>query len=151
MSDSLSLVCEELIGFTQGQAHLQGSQCADCGETYFPAVHSCTRCLSTNIQAYNLGNAGVLWSWTIQEFLPKPPYNSGETPANFKPYGVGYVQMPCGLKLESRLTESHPDQLSIGIPMNLVLIPYRVDADGKVVHTFAFAPTRQHPTGASHA
>jgi uncharacterized protein len=151
MSVPPTLACEALIGFQDGHAHLQGSQCADCGEVYFPAATNCTRCLSTNMQAYDIGAAGVLWSWTIQEFLPKPPYNSGETAATFKPYGVGYVQMACGLKVESRLTEADPARLAIGMPMNLVLIPYRVETEDKAVHTFAFQPAAHQQNGGIHA
>lgn len=151
MSAPPTLACDALIGFQEGHPHLQGSQCADCGEVYFPEATNCTRCLSTRIQPYDIGSAGVLWSWTVQEFLPKLPYNSGETAATFKPYGVGYVQMACGLKVESRLTEADPARLAIGIPMNLVLIPYRIEADGKTIHTFAFQPSANHQNGDSHA
>jgi len=97
------------------------------------------------MRAFDLGRSGVLWSWTIQSFLPKPPYDSGETAENFQPYGVGYVQMACGLKVESRLTEADPAALEIGMPMELVLIPYRTGADRAPVHTFAF-----QPQGGSH-
>lgn len=151
MSVPPNLACEGLIGFHEGHAHLQGSKCVDCGEVYFPATSNCTRCLSTHQQTYNLGTCGVLWSWTIQEFLPKQPYNSGETADTFKPYGVGYVQMECGIKVEARLTEADPARLMIGIPMDLVFIPYRIEADGKVVHTFAFQPAANHINGVSHA
>lgn len=151
MSVPTTLACEALIGFKDGHAHLQGSRCADCGEVYFPAASSCTRCLSVSIQAHDIGGSGVLWSWTVQEFLPKRPYNSGETAETFKPYGVGYVQMECGLKVESRLTEADPAQLKIGMPMDLVLIPYRIEANGNAIHTFAFQPTANNQqNGDSH-
>ncbi|HEU0199890.1 MAG TPA: OB-fold domain-containing protein [Burkholderiaceae bacterium] len=87
-----------------------------------------------------MGSTGVLWSWTIQGFLPKPPYNSGETPDTFKPYGVGYVEMACGLKVESRLTVADPTALRIGMPMAVTLVPYRVAEAGEQVATFAFEP-----------
>lgn len=134
------LACPELIGFEAGQPHLIGSICADCGETYFPATTSCTRCLSDQLEPHALGRRGRLWSWTIQGFLPKAPYDGGETPESFRPYGVGYVEMSCGIKVESRLTIADPAELSIGMTMELILHPYRTSDDGSQLFTFAFRP-----------
>ena len=145
-----TLACADLITFQDGKPHLQGGQCADCQESYFPAATRCTRCRSTNMRGLDLGARGVLWSWTIQQFLPKAPYAGNETADTFQPYGVGYVQMACGLKVEARLTEADPAALSIGMPMTLVLAPYRTDAGDGPTHTFAFEPTI-HTKGAHHA
>ena len=82
----------------------------------------------------------LLWSWTIQGFLPKAPYDSGETEADFRPYGVGYVEMPAGIKVESRPTVADPAALRTGMRMALTLVLYRVAPDGEPVFTYAFAP-----------
>jgi uncharacterized OB-fold protein len=50
---------------------------------------------------------------------------------------VGYVELPGQVRVEARLTESDPDRLSIGMPMELVLIP-APGPDGSV--TYAFRP-----------
>ena len=92
------------------------------------------------MEEVELGSDGVLWSWTYQSFMPKVPYRSDETEETFRPYGVGYIEMPCGLKIESRLIGVTPDSLSIGIPMYLTLEKMREDDDGKSVVTFAFEP-----------
>lgn len=118
---------------------LQGSRCNSCGEYYFPTTGSCTRCCGTDLSPSFLGDEGVLWSWTVQGFLPKSPYNSGETAESFQPYGVGYIELPCGLKVESRLTCGDPEQLKIGMPMRLVEVDYGQSED-QVLRTFAFAP-----------
>ena len=47
--------------------------------------------------------------------------NSGETPETFKPYGVGYVELPGGVRVEGRLTENDPDKLEIGMEMELYI------------------------------
>ena len=106
------LACPGLLQMEGDRPHLIGSRCADCGEIYFPSAASCTRCRSTQLEPHDLGSSGVLWSWTIQGFLPKPPYNSGETADTFQPYGVGYVEMACGIKVESRLTVADPAALA---------------------------------------
>ena len=129
----------DLIRFEGDTPHLVGSRCDECGEVYFPATDSCTRCTATRMRLHDLGHRGTLWSWTIQGFLPKAPYNGGETAATFQPYGVGYVELDSGIKVESRLTVADEAQLQIGMPLELTLIPYRRTDDGEV-HTFAFRP-----------
>ena len=42
------------------------------------------------------------------------------------------------MKVETRLTET--SGLRIGMDMELVLVPFRTDADGNEVVTFAFRP-----------
>jgi uncharacterized OB-fold protein len=144
------LACPGLLRFDEGRPSLIGSRCADCGEVYFPAAASCTRCLGSRLEPHGLGSSGVLWSWTIQGFLPKPPYDSGETADSFRPYGVGYVEMASGIKVESRLTLADPARLRIGMPMALTLVPYRITEGGDRVSTFAFEPSGESLEGSSH-
>ncbi|MFC3608829.1 Zn-ribbon domain-containing OB-fold protein [Stutzerimonas tarimensis] len=119
---------------------LRGSRCGRCGEVYFPPVDSCTACCNGEMEPLHLGAEGNLWSWTVQAFMPKSPFNSGETEADFSPYGVGYVEMPCGVKVESRLTSADPAGLRIGMPMKLELVRYGQRADGTPLYTYAFGP-----------
>ena len=138
--ESPELVCQELLRHTAQGWTLLGSRCRACGEVFFPAQRACAKCCGTELAEHEIGGRGTLWSWTIQSFLPKSPYNSGETEATFQPYGVGYVEMPSGLKVESRLTVAVPSQLEIGMPMELTLAPYRTTVEGRKVFTFAFGP-----------
>lgn len=110
----------------------------DCGEHFFPSQGACTRCSSTNLEVAELGDEGTLWTWTIQGFMPKPPYNSGETLETFQQFGVGYIEMPSGVKVEARLKENRPEQLKIGMKMKLVVEPFRTDASGNDILGFAF-------------
>lgn len=138
MTEHIKLACPQLLVRHEGGYQLLGSRCISCDEIYFPARSACTRCCGTQFDAHCIGHSGVLWSWTIQGYLPRSPYNSGETEANFKPYGVGYVEMPSGIKIESRLVVADGAALQIGMPMQLTLEPYRTDADGQQWFTFAF-------------
>jgi uncharacterized OB-fold protein len=119
---------------------LMGSRCDDCAELYFPPSRSCTRCLSLQLQPVEIGDRGILWSWTIQAFLPKAPYDGGEMPEDFQPYGVGYVEMPSGIKVEARLTVADAASLHIGMPMALTLARYGAADREQAPLTFAFEP-----------
>ena len=119
---------------------LLGSRCKDCGRAAFPAQGSCSACCSTNVSVEELPRRGTLWTWTIQRFMPKPPYNSGETQESFQPYGVGYVELPGGVRVEGRLTENDPSKLEIGMEMEVVFYPFRKESDGTEIINFAFRP-----------
>ena len=133
--------------FTTGdEPQLIGSRCARCAVVTFPRAKSCSRCTSEDMGDVLLSRRGRLWSWTIQGFLPKnPPYAGKETPRSFVPYGVGYVQLtPIGggdeVIVESRLTVNDPARLKIGMEMELALIPFTTDDQGRELITYAFAP-----------
>jgi len=118
---------------------LLGSRCRDCGEVTFPAQPSCPACTATETETLPLAREGTLWTWTIQRFPPpSPPFTGGRE--GFAPFGVGYVELPDGLRVEARLTENDPSKLAIGMPMELVLEPFDRDAEGNERVTFAFRP-----------
>jgi len=119
---------------------LIGGRCADCASITFPRPVSCARCGSVAIEQHLLPRTGELWTFTTQGFLPKEPYAGGETAETFRPFGVGLVQLGDDVRVESRLTEADPDLLHIGMPVELVVVPFRTDPDGTEVMTFAFAP-----------
>lgn len=77
-----------------------------------------------------LSRTGKLWSWTVQGFEPKAPYAG---PKPFRPFGVGYVELPGEVIVETRLTTT--EGLKIGMDMELVI----EDFDGERA-MFAFAP-----------
>ena len=67
--------------------------------------------------------------------------NAGDDDAkSFRPFTVGYVELPGALHVEARLTEPDPARLTIGQQMELVIEPFGVDADGNQTMIYAFAP-----------
>ena len=89
-----------------------------------------------------LSRRGRLWAWTTQEFPPPAPPYTGPSGAAFVPYGVGYVELADEVRVETRLTKT--SGLTIGMDMELVLVPFRTDADGNEV---AWKPGDQIPDG----
>ena len=109
----------------------------------FPFQAAGPRCTRMSVREVALATRGTLWSWTIQGFEPKPPY-AGDGP--FAPYGVGYVELAAladgaaAVLVESRLTVAEPGELHIGDQVELVIVPFRHDADSHELVTFAFGP-----------
>ena len=133
-------VAEGIFTFPSADPQLIGSRCRSCGIVTFPAQDSCPRCAATEMVEALLARRGRLWAWTTQHFPPPSPPYSGPTGRDFVPFGVGFVELPGEVKVETRLTESDPDVLALGMEMELVLVPFRTDADGTEVVTFAFRP-----------
>jgi len=107
----------------------------------FPVQSGCPKCAGSDTEPVELERRGTLWTWTIQGFPPKsPPYLGNDDPATFEPFGVGYVELPGQVKVETRLTVSDPAQLQIGMEMELVIVPLTTDDAGDEIVTFAFAP-----------
>jgi uncharacterized OB-fold protein len=94
------------------------------------------------MERVELAPTGKVWTWTSQEFLPKsPPYAGEETAETFQPYYVGYVELEGQLRVESRLVgfdDAHP---RIGQPVQMVVLPFRTDEEGRQVMSYAFAPS----------
>jgi uncharacterized OB-fold protein len=138
-------VAEGLFTWPSERPVLLGASCRQCGTTTFPAQGACPRCTALDMEERPLGRSGTLWSFTVQGFRPKDPYRG---PAEFRPYGVGYVELPGpdAIIVESLLTEDDPDALEIGMPMELVVVPFRVDGvegECRDLVTFAFRPATE--------
>ena len=133
-------IAEGLFSWPSPNPALLASRCKQCGIAAFPASESCMACSGQDVVIEELPRRGTLWTWTVQQFMPKTPYNSGETPETFTPYGVGYVELPGGVRVEGRLTENDPDKLRIGMDMEVVFEPYRTEDNGDEVISFFFKP-----------
>jgi len=134
-------VAEGLFTWPSDEPRLIGGQCAACGLVGFPAGAACQRCGATEATEKLLSDRGALWTFTTQDFRPpSPPYDGADTAETFRPYAIGYVELPGEVMVEARLTEPDPARLVIGQPMRLAIVPYSVTPDGTEIMTFAFAP-----------
>lgn len=133
-------IAEGLFRWPAVRPALLASRCTHCGIASFPAADACMACGEQDIAVEELPARGTLWTWTIQRFMPKPPYRSDETAETFAPYGVGYVELPGGVRVEGRLTENDPAKLHIGMTMEVVFEPFRTEDNGDEVINFFFKP-----------
>jgi uncharacterized OB-fold protein len=114
--------------------HLVGGRCGACAHHHFPVAKTCPYCSSTDIAEVALSPTGTLWSWTA--VTAAPPGYQGDVP-----FGFGVVELPEGVRVITRLTESDPERLTHGQPVQLRVVPLHVDDEGRTVTTYAFAPT----------
>ena len=140
VSSTARPIADGLFTWPADEPRLLGSRCLNCGRAEFPAKDSCPACGSDRVETEALPTRGTLWPWTVQRFLPKAPYNSGETLETFEPYGVGYVELPGAVRVEGRLLENDPEKLRIGMDMEVVFDVWNTDEDGSERVSFAFRP-----------
>lgn len=97
-------------------AHLIGGR-KEGGEIIFPfSVET-----MDNTHPVALSPTGTLWSWTSQEFEPKPPFSG---PKPFEPFLLGYIELADQVIVESRIVGTTIDALRLGMPMELVIVPF---------------------------
>jgi uncharacterized protein len=113
---------------------LLGSRCGVCGEHFFPRRHVCAKCLAEGCDDLELGPRGRLWTWT---YVHVPLFAKKD--ARVDAYGVGQVDLPEGPRVQSIL-QGGPDDLAIGMEMELDLESLRTDDDGREVVIFRFRP-----------
>jgi uncharacterized OB-fold protein len=116
-----------------GDGHLLGGLCVRCSHWHFPATPDCPYCAAEDCQTRALSRRGTLCLFTT--VTHRPPGYQGELP-----FGFGVVELPEGLQLITRLSETDPQRLSFGMPMRLEFVTLHVDEDGREVVTYAFAP-----------
>jgi uncharacterized protein len=112
---------------------LLASRCGTCGSVLFPRVDACTYCAAENPEPVDLTGPGTLWAWTA--VTAPPPGYQGEVP-----FGMGVVELPEGVRVITRLTQSDPDALEPGQAMELRIVPLHRDTERDDVVTYAFAP-----------
>ena len=141
MAEDAVPIQEGLFTWPSPSPRLLASRCKACGEVTFPQQEACPSCTGRQAETIELSPRGRLWTFTIQRFPPPVPPYAGEADRDvFEPFGVGYVELPEGIRVEARLTESEPERLEIGMEMELATLPFGRDEGGRPRVTFAFRP-----------
>ena len=133
-------IAPDVFTWPDEPAHLLGSRCGACATVVFPAQDGCPRCGVPGMARTALSRRGTLWTWTTQDFLPKSPYAGPETEADFGGYLLGYVELPEGVRVITRLVGVERADVAIGMELELVIVPFNVDPDGTEVLAYGFAP-----------
>lgn len=123
---------------TTPSPRLLGGRRKDTGQVVFPLPRGAEAALYDTV---DLADHGKLWSYTVQRFRPKsPPYAGADDERSFKPFALGYVELSGQVIVETRIETDDPDALKIGMPMRLVLVPFRRAGDDQDALTYAFTP-----------
>jgi uncharacterized OB-fold protein len=138
-NDGSVAFAEGVFTWPSDDPRLIGGRCTQCGAITFPVQSGCPRCGSTGIEEHELPARGTLWTFTTQEFAPIESF-AGQSAEDFRPFGVGMVELGDEVRVEGRLSTADPEELEIGMEMELEIIPFRTTEDGTQVVTYGFRP-----------
>jgi uncharacterized OB-fold protein len=129
----------DLFVWNREKAELICGRCPSCGTDFFPSFHQQHRpgCNREGVYNVMLSN-GILKSYTIQYYMPPPPF---KTEKSIAPYAIGLVEFPGGIQIAGIVKECPFDHLKIGLKMSVVTFSlYKNEKDQEVL-TWAFQPT----------
>jgi uncharacterized OB-fold protein len=114
--------------------HLIAGRCKACGLFTFPKYLACPKCFSDDIEDAPLSKTGVLHSFTIvRRSLPDYPV----------PYALGLVNFPEGIRVMAQIESNSPEELKIGMEMEVTTGIIRKGKDGKDIKSYKFRPASQ--------
>ena len=106
---------------------LEGNRCTRCEALYFPPREVCRACRCRALEPFRFRGRGTLLSYTVV-------YQAPEGFGAQVPYAVGLVELEEGPRLTAMLTDSDPDALAIGLPLEMVVRKLREDGPEGVIH-----------------
>ena len=122
------------------QVRLTGSRCLSCGVTLLGQRYACESCASTELEDVTFSKRGKVYSYTVALYPPPQPYAGKVDP--FVPYPIAWIDLPEGARILSTLTDCKPNELEIGMEVELVVEKGWEDQDGNEVMEYKFRPVK---------
>ena len=116
-----------------GSGYLLTNHCERCGINFFPRRMKCINCLKGDkLRDSTLSGHGKLYTYTVV-------YRS--TPDFKIPYMVGYIDFEReGIRVFSQLTGCQPEELQVGMAMEMVFEEMDMNETGKRKLIYKFKP-----------
>lgn len=127
---------EGLFTWPSDTPQLIGARCGECTTTFFPAFAEFHRpgCSGSSVEEVLLGRRGTLVSFTVQRYTPPPPFPQGE----YEPAVLGTVVLEEGIQVPGQVVDCGPDDIEVGMDVELVVDTLYVDDAGNDALTWAF-------------
>lgn len=102
------------VGFWEGiqRQELVFERCKKCGNWLHPPKPMCPKCHSLEKEWVPSTGKGVVYSWVT--------YQESSNPSFKAPYSVVLVEMEEGVRLVSNVVDMKPEDIHIGMPVELV-------------------------------
>ena len=116
---------------------LIGSQCPNCGEVVFPVNPVCVNCQSQKMNEVRLNRKGKVFSYATVMLAP-PQWYKGPIP-----FDLGYVELPEGVRIWTRLLGAEAGKFKIGQEVELDRDVMQEDGEGNEILGYCFVPVKK--------
>jgi uncharacterized OB-fold protein len=103
-------------GAARGELMLQ--RCGSCGAFMWPVKPRCVECFSGDVEWAPAGGRAVLYSFAVVH---------QRYPGFDEPYVIATVETPEGVRFNTSIVGAEPDELAIGMPLEVVFDPVSDD------------------------
>jgi uncharacterized OB-fold protein len=117
---------EEFLNYLN-QGKVMTTRCKECGSFYFPPKMDCPKCLSSDVEWFEIKNDGKLLTYTIVHYGP----SGFEDEA---PYTLAIGEFGDGLRIFGRLSKDIKES-DIKSGMGLKILPVKLSGD-KITYEF---------------
>jgi len=131
-----------LFIISEGGVNLMSAKCGSCGTFFFPAYHEQHRpgCTRQGVEKVSLSRQGRLSSYTIQYYMPPPPF---KTEKDITPYIIGLVEFSEGIQIPGIVVGCPTDRLRTGMEVETTAFRLYRNEEGQDVVTWAFQPVKR--------
>lgn len=112
---------------------LLGGRCPDCGCYFFPRRAICPGCGRVGLETVDLSRRGKIWTYTIAHQVPPGAVVKA-------PYVVAQVELPEAVLVGSLVTDCAPEDVQVGMEVEIAPVKVQEDEEGRDVLAFAFRP-----------
>ncbi|HCL25249.1 MAG TPA: transcriptional regulator [Dehalococcoidia bacterium] len=113
---------------------LIGFKCKECGTSVFGHAIFCQQCTSSDLEEVDLGDKGILFSYTIVRIPP------AGWPGDV-PYVLGQVELPAGPQVLAEVVDCAHEDLKIGMAVEMILQAVPAENGGPDKAVYKWRPT----------
>jgi uncharacterized OB-fold protein len=106
---------------------VMATRCRKCGGSYFPPKVDCPRCLSSDVEWFEIKSKGKLVSYTVVNYGPTGFENDA-------PYMLALARFDEGIQILARLSRDIAEK-DIKVGMDLMVKPTK-SADNRIAYEF---------------
>jgi len=106
---------------------VMATRCRKCGGSYFPPKVDCPRCLSSDVEWFEIKGKGKLNSYTVVNYGPTGFENDA-------PYILALAEFDEGIQILARLSRDIEEK-DIQVGMSLLVRPVKL-ADNRIAYEF---------------
>jgi uncharacterized OB-fold protein len=113
---------------------LMGTRCETCGFTSFPSRPVCSCCGGETLKDVPISKTGTLHTYARSVMGPTDME---------KPYVLGFIDLPEGIRIYSLITDCDYERLKVGMPMEMLIGSVKKDESGNDICSYMFRPTKE--------